>query len=95
MDTGFEWVGCMKLCNSVLSGLNQADGHAVDKKKWRSEQPLKAHMRKYPHWDDQTTKELILEGWAEVSQSFINKLVKSMPDRLKAVIETEGKLTGY
>ncbi len=59
---------------------------------WR---PLKAHMRKYPHWDDFTTRELVTEGWAGVSQKFINKLIISMPDRLKAVIKAEGKMTGY
>ncbi len=31
-------------------------------------QPLEAHMRKYPHWSDNTIKELILEGWTGVSQ---------------------------
>lgn len=26
-------------------------------------QPAKAHLRKLPHWDDNTTRELIYEGW--------------------------------
>ena len=58
-------------------------------------QPPKQHIRKYPHWDDSTTKELIYEGWSHVSQHFINEKVASMPDRLQAVIDGEGKMTGY
>lgn len=41
--------------------------------------PTKQHLAKYPHWDDNTTKELILEGWAKVSQEFINEGCRSMP----------------
>lgn len=26
-------------------------------------QPVKAQMCKYPHWDDQTTRDLIVDGW--------------------------------
>jgi hypothetical protein len=58
-------------------------------------QPPKQHLRKYPHWDDTTTKELIYEGWANVTQEFINKRVLSMPDRLQAVIDSNGRMTGY
>jgi transposase len=36
-------------------------------------QPAKQHLRKFPHWDDATTIELIREGWDRVSQEFINK----------------------
>lgn len=50
-------------------------------------QPVKDHLRKYPHWDDTTTKDLIYEGWSHVPQKFINRSIRSMPDRLKAVIE--------
>jgi hypothetical protein len=57
--------------------------------------PPKAHVRKFPHWDDSTTKELILEGWEQVSQEFINKQIDSMPERYRAVIEGAGKMTGY
>jgi len=57
--------------------------------------PPKAHLRKYPHWDDSTTQELIVEGWGLVSQKFINEKVSSMPDRYKAVLKGEGKMTGY
>ena len=34
-------------------------------------QPLRAHMRKYPHWDDKTTRDLITKGWAGVSQHLL------------------------
>ena len=56
---------------------------------------IKQHLRKYPHWDDVTTKELILEGWSHVSQKYINEKVATMPDRLRALISGEGKMTGY
>lgn len=57
--------------------------------------PSKQYIRKYPHWDDSTTKGLIYEGWATVSEAFINEKVASMPERLRAVIDSEGKMTGF
>lgn len=57
--------------------------------------PPKQHMKKYPHWDDVTTKELINEGWDLVTQDFINEKVLSMPARLQQVIDLEGKMTGF
>ena len=57
--------------------------------------PPKQHLNKYPHWDDSMTKDLIVEGWANISQEFINEKVLSMPDRLQAVINGEGKMTGF
>jgi hypothetical protein len=57
--------------------------------------PPKQHLRKYPHWDDTTTIELINEGWALVSQDYINKRVLSMPERFKAVIEANRNMTGF
>ncbi len=51
-------------------------------------------FRKYPHWDDATTKELIYEGWTHVTQKFINEKVASTPERLQAVKDGEGKMTG-
>ena len=53
------------------------------------------YTRKYPHWDDATLENLIREGWAQVSQEFINKKVQEMPDRLQAVKDGHGDLTGY
>jgi hypothetical protein len=43
-------------------------------------QSVKQQLYKYPHWDDHTTKGLILKGWSHVSQRFINEKVNSMPD---------------
>ena len=40
-------------------------------------------------------RSLALEGWAKVSQEFINKCVAMMPDRLCAVIQGGGAITGY
>ena len=40
-------------------------------------------------------RELALEGWAKVSQDFINKRVATMPDRLCAVLSGGGAVTGY
>jgi hypothetical protein len=57
--------------------------------------PPKQHLRKYPYWDDATTIELIKEGWALVSQEYINERVLSMPERFKAVIEANGNMTGF
>ena len=58
-------------------------------------QLVKQTLRKYPHWDDATTKELIYERWTHVSQKFINQNIASMPERLQAVKDGEGKMTGY
>ena len=57
--------------------------------------PPKQHLNKYPHWDDATTKELILEGWGQVSQDFINERVLSMLERLRNVIERKGYMVGH
>jgi hypothetical protein len=57
--------------------------------------PPKSNVRKVPHWDDTTTRELIVESWGRVSQEFINKKVNSMPNRYRAVLEGDGKMTGY
>ncbi len=59
-------------------------------------QPVKQRLRKYPHWDDRTTKELIVEGWNEsINREFINTRVASMLDRLQAVLDGNGQMTGY
>ena len=56
----------------------------------------KAYMRKFTHWTKAETEELAAEAWNEgVSQESINRLVDSMPARLKAVIDMGGKMTGY
>jgi hypothetical protein len=55
-------------------------------------QPPKAHTRAHAHWDDETLKEPIQEGWDGIIQEWINRRIDSMPVRLKQVIEREGKL---
>lgn len=47
------------------------------------------------HWDDDTTRQLAHEGWNELTQKTINSWCDSMPDRLRAVIQREGQMTGY
>ena len=37
----------------------------------------------------------MLEEWATVSQDFINSKVDEMPQRLQAVINEDGAMTGY
>lgn len=58
-------------------------------------QPPKQHLKKFPHWNDRTTKKLIVEGWDLVSQRFINKKCRSRPQRLRDVIASEGDMVGY
>lgn len=53
-------------------------------------QPTKDKLRKYPHWDDKTTKSLVSDAWKQkVNQDFINRRVRSVPRRLKDVIKTD------
>jgi hypothetical protein len=58
-------------------------------------QPPKQYVKKYPHWDEQNTRELALEGWEKISQDFINKQVNSMPQRLQDCIDMDGQMTGW
>jgi hypothetical protein len=61
-------------------------------------QPPKMHTRKIPHWDDQTTRDLMQEGWQELSQKWINAQVDTMVDRLKDCLDlnkADGDTTGY
>lgn len=58
-------------------------------------QSVKQNRHKDPHWDDNTTKELIYEGWTHVSRDFINDKVALMPERLEAVRAGEGEMTDY
>lgn len=54
-------------------------------------QPPKQHLKKYPPWDDHTTRELILEGCGLRSQSFINEKCRSMSQRLRDVMQFKEK----
>ena len=58
-------------------------------------QPFQGRKRKYLHWDELTTKEMIYERWSHVSQKTINDSVSTMPERLRAVIIGEGRMTFY
>ncbi len=55
-------------------------------------QPTKQELRKYPHWDEHSTKELVVEAWDNVTMEFINKHMHSIPLRLQQVIQTDGQL---
>jgi hypothetical protein len=57
--------------------------------------PIKQYVRKYAHWDTETTEELTQEGWDSVKQRYINKQVLSMLKRLQDVIEADGAMTGW
>ena len=39
--------------------------------------------------------ELALEGWRQISQPKINKLVDSMVRRMEDVLASEGRMTGW
>ena len=53
-------------------------------------------MRKFTHQIKEETEELAVEAQNEgISQEEINCLIDSMPQRLQAVIDMEGKMTGY
>lgn len=54
-------------------------------------QPVKQTLCKFPRWDDATIKKLIYDGWTHVTQKFINEKVASMPERLQAVKDGEGR----
>jgi hypothetical protein len=55
----------------------------------------KQYIRKYPHWDLDTLRDLIEEGWEQLSQETINRWVESIPQRLHDVIKMEGKKTNW
>ncbi len=57
--------------------------------------PPKQYSRKYPYWDDFSTRELILEGWDRCTQAYINHQVRTMKQRLQDVIRLDGQMTGY
>lgn len=57
--------------------------------------PVKQAVRKQPHWDDGSLMEAIRNGWADVTQDFINRQIISMPERLQAVITSHGAMTSY
>lgn len=40
------------------------------------------YVQKRPHFDEQSLRELLIEGWEKVSIPFINEQVHNMPPRL-------------
>ncbi len=58
-------------------------------------QTSKQHVGRITHWEEETLKEGIRQGWAHVSQESINKRVLSMPTRTDDVTDREGKMTGW
>ena len=58
-------------------------------------QAPKQALRKIPHWDDTTMRAIIDDGWSHVSMDFINERVDTMPDRIQAVLDGHGAMTGY
>lgn len=57
--------------------------------------PVKGYVKKYPHFQQDKTVDLIQEGWQRVDQNWINYLCDSMPDRPKDCIEAERQMTGW
>ena len=56
----------------------------------------KTWLKRVPHWDDETTESLLVEGWKEhMPKRKINEHMRSMPKRLHDVIELAGQMTGY
>ena len=45
-----------------------------------------------PYWDQQTLREILCEGWAEISQDHINWLVETMPQWLHDCMKLFGGL---
>lgn len=72
---------------------------------WKENNELKSYfncpsspkqaLRKIPHWDDKTMRAIIDDGWSNVSIEFINARVDTMPDRIQAVLDGHGAMTGY
>jgi hypothetical protein len=55
---------------------------------------VKAHVAKFDTWTTDQLRNAILEGWEEVTQDRINRLVDKMPQVMKDVIDGKGKMTG-
>lgn len=58
-------------------------------------QAPKQYLRQIPHWDDTTTKELIVEGWDNLSMDRINELTGDMSKVMRDCIDAEGQMTGH
>lgn len=59
-------------------------------------QPLKEYVTRADHFDEDEVINTVHEGWDRaVKQSFINRLVDSMPDRLHQVLDRDGRISSY
>lgn len=58
-------------------------------------QAPKQHLRRIPHWDDDTTKELIVEGLDNLSMEHINEWTSDIPKMLQDCIDAEGQMMGH
>lgn len=59
-------------------------------------QPLKQDLRKIPHWDLETIKDVTEATWYDgLLQRTINKWMDSMPERLQDVIDRRGGMTSW
>lgn len=58
-------------------------------------QPLKERTKKQAVWDLETLKTEMIQAWEEISQTWINELVDTMPQRLRDCITAEGAITGW
>lgn len=59
-------------------------------------QPLKQYLSNTGHWDEKTLRERAEKGWRDhVTQDFINREVLKMPDRVHALLDGDGRMTGY
>ncbi len=48
-------------------------------------------LRKHPYQDDRTTRDYIIQGQEEhMTIKYVNKQVASMPERLQAVLDSDG-----
>ena len=57
--------------------------------------PIKNEVRKVFYWDEETTKEMALQGWAGIKQATIDRWVCLMSARFKEVIKNNGELTAF
>lgn len=46
-------------------------------------------------WDEQTSRDIIVQGWEAAQQEYINARIESLPQRLRDVLQNEGRMVGY
>jgi len=52
----------------------------------------KGFVRRRPHWTDELVDELAHEAWGQIPQDWINRLVNSIPQRLRDCISSGGQM---